>query len=174
MKRTTALRKGFRLAEAAGWIAIGMGVVHVLVSPLERRDVWSQVIADGVWNTFTLEPANAGEHERSEVFWTTLGSWAVPTLALGCHVVWSARRRQRVPGWLGWILLVWGTPLVIVLPASPGWAFPLMGGLIILGDRRHGRSIAERAPAVVSAEAVGAVQSKGALRAARMSAGKKR
>ncbi|WP_114906632.1 DUF6463 family protein [Ornithinimicrobium murale] len=130
--------KSVRLVQAAGWVAIGMGAVHVVVAPLERGDVWSQVLGDGVWNTFTLKtPSTLSEFERAETFWTTFGSWGVPTLVFGGYVVWSARQGHRVPGWLGWTLLAWGAPLVIVLPASPGWAFPLIGGLIALGDRRR-------------------------------------
>ncbi len=49
-------------------------------------------------------------------------------------VVWSAHQRRRVPGWLGGIVLAWGLPFVTALPASPGRALPVIGGLIIAGD----------------------------------------
>ncbi|GAB3536394.1 hypothetical protein GCM10027403_17030 [Arthrobacter tecti] len=135
------------LVEAAGWIAIGMGAVHVVVAPLERGNVWSQVLGDGVWNTFTLKtPSTISEFERAETFWTTVGSWGVPTLAFGGYVVWSARQCHRVPGWLGCTFLAWGAALVIVLPASPGWAFLLVGGLIAFGDRRRQRCSPSQGP----------------------------
>ena len=109
------------------------------------RDVWSQVADEGWWNTFTLdESTTLAEFERSETFWVTLGSFGVPLLALGCYVVWSARQRQRVPGWLGWIMLAWSLPFVTALPASPGWALAVSGGLIVLGDRRSGRAVPQR------------------------------
>ncbi len=50
--------------------------------------------------------------------------------------MWSARRGQRVPKWLGVIVLAWGLPFATVLPASPGWALPFIGGLLVIGD--HG------------------------------------
>lgn len=151
MKRVIADQKSVRLSRAAGWIAVGIGAVHVVVAPLELPDVWSQVGADGVWNTFTLDkPTTLSEHERAGAFWTTFGSFGVPILAFGSYVVWSTRQGHRVPGWLGWILLAWGVPFVIVLPASPGWAFPVIGGLIVLGDRRRSRSISEHGPHVVA------------------------
>jgi hypothetical protein len=132
------------LTKAGGWIALVFGAVHVIVAPLEsrRRDVWSDAADEGWWNTFTLgEPTTLAEFERSETFWVTLGSWGVPVLALGAYVVWSARQGQRVPGWIGWILLAWSLPFVTALPASPGWLFAVSGAMIVLGDRRGGQVI---------------------------------
>lgn len=93
--------------------------------------------AQGWWNTATLaKPTTPAQAQRSYAFWTTFGSFGAPVLALGCHLVWSAHQGRRAPGWLGAILLAWGLPFVIVLPASPGWAIPLIGGLLLAGD--HG------------------------------------
>jgi hypothetical protein len=142
-----AAGRGARLTKAGGWIALVFGAVHVIVAPLESRsrDVWSQAADEGWWNTFTLdESTTLAEFERSETFWVTLGSWGVPVLALGCYVVWSARQRQRVPGWIGWIMLAWSLPFVTALPASPGWLFAVSGALIVLGDRRSGRALPVR------------------------------
>ena len=127
-----------RLTTAAGWIAVAFGAVHVVVAPLDTSATWRQVWAEGWWNTFTLDaPTTFDQAERSSVFWTTLGSFGVPILALGCHILWSAHRRQRVPGPLGWLVLVWGVALVTALPASPGWTIPVIGALIVAGDRER-------------------------------------
>jgi Family of unknown function (DUF6463) len=137
--RPSSERRGARLTKAAGWIAVVFGAAHVIIAPLEsrRREIWSEAADEGWWNTFTLaEPTTLAEFERSETFWVTLGSWGVPVLALGCYVVWSAHQGQRVPGWIGWIMLAWSLPFVTALPASPGWLFAVIGGLIVLGDRR--------------------------------------
>jgi len=130
------------LTKAGGWIALVFGAAHVIIAPLEsrRRDVWSQAADEGWWNTFTLEESTTlAEFERSHAFWVSLGSWGVPVLILGCYVVWSAHKRHRVPGWIGWIMLAWSVPFVTALPASPGWLFAVSGALIVLGDRRRGR-----------------------------------
>jgi hypothetical protein len=141
MSHGTSDPKGDRLTKAAGWIAVAFGAVHVVVAPLDARDVWSQVAADGWWNTFTLDKATTlAQLERSQAFWVALGSFGAPMLVFGSYVVWSARQRHRVPGWIGWTLLAWGVPVVITLPASPGWAIPVAGGLIVLGDRRRRRA----------------------------------
>ena len=95
----------------------------------------SQAWADGWWNAFTLdEPTTLAEAERALTFWQTLGSFGVPMLALGGHLVWSAHHSRRVPGWRGGNVLAWGLPFVTALPASPGWALPVIGGLIVAGD----------------------------------------
>jgi Family of unknown function (DUF6463) len=136
-------RRGVRLTKAAGWIAIAFGAVHVITAPLESRprDIWSQVVDEGWWNTFTLDKATTlAELERSETFWVTLGSFGVPVPVLGLYIEWATRQRQRVPGWIGWILLAWALPFVTALPASPGWALAVSGGLIVLGDGRRSRA----------------------------------
>jgi Family of unknown function (DUF6463) len=139
-------RSGARLTKAAGWIAIAFGAVHMVVASLDTSDIWSQVADDGWWNAFTLdESTTLAQFERSETFWVTLGSLGAPLLILGCYVVWATRQDQRVPGWIGWLTLAWGLPFVITLPASPAWAIPLIGGLIVLGDRRRSRATQSRA-----------------------------
>jgi Family of unknown function (DUF6463) len=133
------------LTKAGGWIALVFGAAHVIIAPLERRDVLSDAADEGWWNSFTLaESTTIAEFERDETFWVTLGSWGAPVLILGCYVVWSAHQRQRVPGWIGWLMLAWSVPFVTALPGSPGWLFAVSGALIVLGDRRSGRVVPVR------------------------------
>lgn len=136
-QRTSAERRGARPTKAAGWIAIAFGIVHLVVASLENptRGRLSDAASDGWWNTFTLDASTTlAEFERSQTFWVTLGSFGVPVLVLGCWVVWSTHQRQRVPGWIGWVVLAWGLLIVSAVPASPGWALCVSGGLIALGD----------------------------------------
>ena len=123
------------LTTVAGWMAVTLGAVHVVVVPMRKRAKLSQVWADGWWNAFTLEePTTLAEAERALTFWQTLGSFGYPMVALGGHLAWSAHRGRRAPGWLGGIVLAWGLPFVTGMPASPGWALPVIGGLILAGD----------------------------------------
>lgn len=81
--------RGVRLTKVGGWIALVTGAVHVVVAALESRsrDVWSQVVDEGWWNTFTLdESTTLAQFERSETFWVTLGSCGVPLLVFGSYV----------------------------------------------------------------------------------------
>lgn len=136
-------RRRVRPTEAAGWIAVAFGAAHVVVAPLDMRDTLSEAVADGWWNTFTLDRATTiAQFERSDTFWVTLGSFGVPVLALGCFLVWSTRRRHRVPGWLGWIILAWSLLMVTAVPASPAWALAVSGALIVIGDRHRSGAVA--------------------------------
>ncbi|MBU7598556.1 hypothetical protein JGS22_013265 [Streptomyces sp. P38-E01] len=105
------------------------------------REGLADGLREGGWNGFTLEPSTTlAEFRRSEAFWGTFGSFGAPMLVFGSHVVWSARRGRRVPGWLGWALVAWGAPLSFVLPKSPAWTVPAIGALLILGDRNRRRN----------------------------------
>lgn len=135
MRRETTARGRAQLTEVGGWIAVGYGVTHVIVVPVRRCDDLARAKRDGWWGVFTLaEPTTLADAERALTLWQTIGSFGVPTVALGSHLVWSAREGRRVPAWLGGIVLTWGVAFVTALPKSPSWALPLIGGLIIAGD----------------------------------------
>lgn len=123
------------ITRAAGWLAIAGAVLHLVVTPLLRADVWSGLISGGPWNSVTLEPSTA-TLPAAEAFWLTPGSFAAPLLLLGGYLVWSVRQGHRVPGVLGWGLIAWGAIDLLLLPASPAWLFPVLGLLVVLGDRR--------------------------------------
>lgn len=127
------------ITRAAGWIAIAGSTVHLVATPLIRSSVWSEVFSQGWWNTVTLEPT-AAQLPVAEAFWLTPGSFAAPLLLFGALVVWSANQGHRVPAAFGWGLVAWGAAVVTLLPASPGWIFPLVRGLIIAGDRVRPKS----------------------------------
>ncbi|WP_141717475.1 DUF6463 family protein [Nocardia altamirensis] len=137
------------LTQAAGWITLAFGAVHIVVAPLETREVWSRAFADGWWNTFTLDKATTfPEAEQAHAFWVSLGSFGVPMVALGSYLVWATRHDQRVPGWLGWLLLTWAAILVTAMPGAPGWAILLIGALIVFGDKRIRHGVRPAANAV--------------------------
>lgn len=126
------------LVKTAGWIITAFGAVHVVVAPYDTRHTWRQVSAEGWWSTFTLDRAvTVDELRRSEAFWVTAGSFGVPLLALGCYILWSVHRNQRIPAWLGYLLLAYGVFAGFILPVSPIWAIAVAGLLIVLGDRRR-------------------------------------
>lgn len=132
--------KGRRLnpTRLAGWIALGFGAVHLVVAGWATRAEWSRVADQGWWNTVTLaEPRTRAEAERANAFWLTLGSFGAPMIAVGAHLLWATRHGHRVPRSVGWTLLAWGAPFLVVLPASPGWVVPLVGGLIVGGDNNR-------------------------------------
>lgn len=123
-----------RLARVAGWIAVAFGVTHIVVAPLEHRDVWAEILDKGPWKTISLDvtPENRA---YSEAFWVGPGSFGVPVLVIGAFVLWAARRGERVPAPFGWALTAWGSGLVVLLPRSPAWALSVVGVLLVLAAR---------------------------------------
>ncbi|WP_268968806.1 DUF6463 family protein [Tomitella fengzijianii] len=129
-----AASDGRRLSEAAGWLAVTAGAVHTALAPVLRRDVWSQHPPARLWNSVTLEPS-ADELPRAEAFWLSVGSFGLPLHLLGWQILASVRSGQPVPASTGWGLLAWGAVATTLLPKSPAWTFPVIGGLIIAGNR---------------------------------------
>ncbi|MBM7171806.1 hypothetical protein JQK87_26065 [Streptomyces sp. G44] len=125
------------LTRTAGWIAVAFGVIHVVFSPLDRRDVWSDILDKGPWQTISLD-ITSENLAYSEAFWVAPGSFGVPVLLLGAFVLWTANRGERVPAAFGWAMSAWGAVLTALLPASPAWALLLVGVLLVLAARRTG------------------------------------
>lgn len=122
------------LTAAGGWVAIGGSVIHLVLTSIARTDVWRDIVSAGWWGTVTLRPS-AEQLQVAEAFWLTPGSFAVPLLVLGALVVISARKGNRVPGVLGWILAAWGIFCASLLPVSGAWLFIVIGVLFVAGDR---------------------------------------
>jgi hypothetical protein len=131
-----------KLTRAAGWIATAFGVIHTVVSPLDRPDVWSDIFDQGPWRTISLDvtPENLA---YSEAFWVAPGSFGVPVLLIGALVLWTAKQGGRVPAPFGWAMTAWGVVLAVLLPASPAWALLLVGVLLVLAARGPGATDAE-------------------------------
>jgi hypothetical protein len=115
-------------------VAIAGAVVHLVLTPIARAEVWADIVSAGWWNTVTLRP-NADQLRFAEAFWLTPGSFAVPMLLLGILAVLSARQRHRVPAVLGWILVIWGILCASLFPVSGAWLFIVIGVLFVAGDR---------------------------------------
>ncbi|MFI9407625.1 DUF6463 family protein [Nocardia sp. NPDC052316] len=137
-QRPSAGWRGIRSTKVAGWIATVFGAVHIVLSPVDVRDTWSQAVSDGWWNTFTLDQSTTlAQYERSEALWISLASFGVPIFVLGCYILWSTRQNHRVPGWIGWLVLLWALLLTTAVPASPAWSLLCCGAFLVLGDSKR-------------------------------------
>jgi hypothetical protein len=128
------LQRKFNFTAAGGWVAIAGTVVHLILTPISRAEVWADIVSAGWWNTITLRPS-ADQLRFAEAFWITPGSFAVPLLVLGILAVLSARKGHRVPAVLGWMLAIWGILCASLLPVSGAWLFIVIGVLFVVGDR---------------------------------------
>jgi hypothetical protein len=108
-----------------------------------RRDVWAQVVDEGFFGTVSLQPS-ADRLAVAEAFWFSPGSFGVPLLLLGCLVIRSTRRGERVPGWLGGGVAAWAVLIGLLGGFDTGsLALLLVGALLGVGSwstRRPGRT----------------------------------
>lgn len=129
MRRTT-------LVKISGGLLIGLGAVHMVVTPIASRRIWAQVAEEGWWDAFTpVTGPTLTDLQRSEAFWDSIGSLGVPTIALGCYLSWSAGHDRLPTPWLGWGLTGYGALASILMPRSPMWALPAAGVLLIIANR---------------------------------------
>ncbi|WP_369132554.1 DUF6463 family protein [Modestobacter sp. I12A-02662] len=136
LSRTTA----GRLTMAGGLLAVGGGAGHTMISAAMRRNVWDQIVADGVVGAISLEPT-PDQLAAAEAFWFSPGSFGVPLTLLGSLVVWSTRQGHRVPGSVGWGLAAWAAIIGVLGRFDAGSGLLLLtGALIGVGGRRPGRS----------------------------------
>lgn len=111
-----------------------VGAGHFAGSFALRAGEWEEIWAAGLWRSITLEPGPA-ELAVEEAFWFSAGSFALPLLLVGAHVLWARRRHLALPHWLGWPVLAWGLLLWVALPVSPAVLVPVAGVLLLIGAR---------------------------------------
>lgn len=104
-----------------------IGVAHLGVAAIEYRRPLGAMASAGLLDSVRDDP------ERDAATWFTLGGVAMLTLAEVAR--WGVRETGRVPRPLGAGLIALGAPLVIVMPASGGWAL-IAAGLATLTAAR--------------------------------------
>ncbi len=141
---TTSSRHWWRSPSTwGGALAVCGGAFHTATAALMRRDVWAQVVDEGFFGTVSLQPS-ADRLAVAEAFWFSPGSFGVPLLLLGCLVIRSTRRGERVPGWLGGGVAAWALLIGLLGGFDAGaLALLLVGALLGVGSwstRRPGRT----------------------------------
>jgi Family of unknown function (DUF6463) len=126
------------ITASGGYLAIAGAGIHLVVATMKRGDVWRQIRDEGFVNTVTLDPS-ADQLAAAEAFWFSPGSFAVPLGLIGLLVVHLTRKGQRLPLWLGWIIVVWALILGLLVPNSGAWLILAVGALIVVGESRHAR-----------------------------------
>jgi hypothetical protein len=120
------------MVKACGWALIGLGLLHMVVlgvDALEEIPGWLRLAqwTTAHWQPFASQPPALAA--SGGAFWSTIGSFAVPTILLGGLIVDLARRGQHVPGHVGWTLLVWMLLASLIVEPS---GFPV-GAAVALG-----------------------------------------
>lgn len=114
------------------WSAIGLialGIVHMVVLGSDAVPELPKWLGLNLWTFEHWQPLHSQPHDlalSNGVFWSTVGSFAIPLMILGGLILWLDRRGQAIPAFVGWALVAWVLfATLIMLPSG----FPV--GLVI-------------------------------------------
>jgi hypothetical protein len=126
---------GININRLAGGMAMGAGVIHLVLAPRMRRPTWRSILGRP-WDSITLHPRGAQVAE-AEAFWFAPGSFAAPLFGVGLAAVTLANRGQSLPAPVGYVLTGWALATGVLLPRSPIWLIATSAALLVVGERRH-------------------------------------
>lgn len=119
-------------AKLAGFILIGDAVGHLVLSFVGTVQAWRSIAAAGFWNTIP-PPWTLSHLALQRVFWAEVGSFALPLLILGSFTIWTVRRGQVIPRFLGWSVLFFAVLTCILAPVGGFWPV-LLAALLLISD----------------------------------------
>lgn len=90
-----------KLTKWGGWSLIVIAVAHCVSVIVLFPDQWGAVFG-GELQGDSLMTRN---HETHLAFWALLGSFAVPSVLLGCMAIGRAREGRTMPAYVAWVLL---------------------------------------------------------------------
>ncbi|WP_264031676.1 DUF6463 family protein [Cellulosimicrobium sp. SH8] len=127
-----------RAARIAAGTLVTLGAGHLAIVSAVGRDRLAAWVDAGLWAAVPLFPGarpSAATLDDQVVFWSGVGSFAVPLVLLGGLVWWLASRRIVPPAAVGWGLVAWFTLGAVVLVPSPMIVGALAGALLVVADR---------------------------------------
>ena len=126
-----------RLIKIAGVFFMVLGVGHLIVVTVVRRDVMGAWVADGIFSVVPLGATGApAEMLQSAVaFWAGPASFAVPLFLLG-YLFWHlAGIGVRIPRVVGWVLVGWLIVSSVILSPSPFYLGIAAAVLVVIAGR---------------------------------------
>ncbi|GAA3443371.1 hypothetical protein GCM10018955_28090 [Planomonospora venezuelensis] len=114
----------------AGRTMILIAVAHTIV--FARLAPWSGWLAGDLRN-------RAADSDSVATFWALPGGFAVVLMLLGLLVARAGGQGQRVPGYVGWVLLAWAALAVSLIGPSGFLLAVVPAGLLIAADITAGR-----------------------------------
>ncbi|QJW35889.1 DUF6463 family protein [Cellulosimicrobium protaetiae] len=127
-----------RTARVAAGTLVALGSGHLAVVTTVGRDRLAAWADSGLWAAVPLFPGpdpSATTLQDQAAFWSGVGSFAVPLVALGGLVWWLAGKGTIPPTPLGWALVAWFAVGAIVLVPSPMILGALAGALLVVAAR---------------------------------------
>lgn len=129
------------------WSSIGLiilGAIHLIVLGADVPPEASRWLSLNLWTFDHWAPLRSQEVDlalSNGVFWSTIGSFAVPTILIGVMFLYAERQGWRMPPAVGWTLVAWQVFATLLMPPS---GFPV--GLLVtlalaVGLQRQGRRV---------------------------------
>lgn len=120
-----------------------LGIIHLLVLGLDVLGEVPRWLALNLWTFEHWRPVRAQELDlalSNGIFWSTVGSFALPTILIGVLLLRAQQRGWQVPPAIGWALFGWQALATVLMPPS---GFPVgMAVTLILafGLQRQARA----------------------------------
>lgn len=126
----------------SGIALVALGVIHMLVLGSDIPAELPKWLGLNLWTFEHWRPLRSQPLDLAlsgGVFWSTVGSFAIPTMILGSLVLWLDRRGQAIPPVVGWSLVAWSLlASLIMLPSG----FPVglfVTACLAIGIQRRAR-----------------------------------
>jgi Mg/Co/Ni transporter MgtE len=128
------------------WSSIGLivlGLIHLLVLGADVPTEAIRWLSLNLWTFDHWAPLRSQEIDlalSNGVFWSTIGSFAVPVILIGTMLLYAERQGWRMPPAIGWALVAWQVVATLLMPPS---GFPV--GLLVtltlaIGLQRQARA----------------------------------
>lgn len=109
----------------SGIALIALSIVHMIVLGIDAATEVPGWLGLKLWTLEHWQSVVAQPHDlvvSGAAFWSTIGSFAIPVIILGCLVVWLDRQGREIPPFVGWSIAIWITVASLVIEPS---GFPL-------------------------------------------------
>jgi hypothetical protein len=110
------------------WSAVALitlSILHMLVLGHDLPGELPDWLGLSLWTFEHWQPMRSQGVDlalSNGIFWSTIGSFAVPLLLLAALILWMDRRGQQIPPFVGWSLAAWALLATgLMLPSG----FPL-------------------------------------------------
>ena len=105
--------KTIPLLRVTGYWLIAIGIIHIIGNIVYYFEPWSDIVRNGVFNA--VDP----HFDRGAAFWMLMLSPFVFTLGQFCF--WAEEHNVRLPGFMGWNLLITSAFGAFMMPISGFW-----------------------------------------------------
>jgi hypothetical protein len=126
----------------AAYGIVALGLLHLVVLGADVPGELPRWASLNLWTFDHWQPVRSQEIDlalSNGIFWSTIGSFAVPTIFLGLLLIYAERRGWPIPPFVGWGLFAW-TSLASLVMAPSGFPVAMAVTLLLgIGLQRKAR-----------------------------------